>query len=623
MGKRFYLSLFAVAAAPAVAQPSPPLPVTIRQEVLTPSRVVNIRLSADLGKGLPAVRAALAGLPVQVAEPADYELTTKRAFPQTLIAVDARERDVDWDVNFNPPDGQPRQEPRAFELGNLVIGDFRGALKQLISRAVRAKSLLAMQSPGDAGVESCLGWADFSNFDKPVAQGCYPTDPPRDETDSDFGQFVAGVTNHSKAPRYVALVTIEPWLGVQRVKLAGDDTAKPLAPGASARSVVTELLNDRSERVYLVAISSDRPIDTSAFVQPSFDATTALACPEESNCYVPAAAGDASWSVSVIGHRVYRDTPAAMGGGVSVLAGMAPWMVEFYSTVPYTKAEIDTDTRLPAAKSEFLAKRSEEEREHRCGGTLIAANFVVTAAHCVAKGKYAGDGMAKVMDERRIRVGSLTLGREGTTYAIAGLAVPSTYSPDRQDNDIALLLIKPDRDTEPMDVRTLPVGHASIGDGTTLAGLGWGYTGVVPAQANPLFNEARELQHNPEQLQFGLMDALAPGKCKQTLGQKYASSMLCMVAPRSGASSRADKNVFSCRGDSGGPLVRRFGEKGDELVGVTSWSMGCGYRGFPSVYTDVTKFSRWITAARKQLKDGVAITVDDPAAPVRQTARRQ
>src|SRR6476661_324874 len=147
MGKRYrYFSLFALFAVPAIAQPQP---TAVRREVLTPSRAVNVRLSPDLGRALPAVRAALAGLPVQVAEPADYELTTKRAFPQTLIAVDAREAEDDWDTNFDPPDGGPRPEPRTFELGNLVLGDFRGSLQELISRAVRARSPLGMQSAGD------------------------------------------------------------------------------------------------------------------------------------------------------------------------------------------------------------------------------------------------------------------------------------------------------------------------------------------------------------------------------------------------------------------------------------------------------------------------------------------
>jgi secreted trypsin-like serine protease len=96
--------------------------------------------------------------------------------------------------------------------------------------------------------------------------------------------------------------------------------------------------------------------------------------------------------------------------------------------------------------------------------------------------------------------------------------------------------------------------------------------------------------------------------------------MLCMISPPPPADD-PNRIVFSCRGDSGGPLVRNFGRR-DELVGVTSWSMGCGHDGFPSVYTDVTKFARWIDAARRQLKSGAAIAVDDPAAPDRRTVRR-
>ena len=259
------------------------------------------------------------------------------------------------------------------------------------------------------------------------------------------------------------------------------------------------------------------------------------------------------------------------------------------------------------------------ELVHRCGASLIAPNLVVTAAHCVAKGKYAGNGMNNVMTERRVRLGTLNLGRGGTTYAIDGVAIPSSYKPDKQDNDIALLLIKADDDTIPMKVAPIAVGRRSPAGGSELAALGWGYTGEVAAQANPLFNIARELQRNPTHLQVGVMNTLAPDRCRQRLGQKWASAMLCMVSPSPPADD-PNRIVFSCRGDSGGPLVRGFGKR-DELVGVTSWSMGCGHNGFPSVYTDVTKFSRWIEAARRQLKSGAAITVADPAAPAQRTVR--
>lgn len=77
----------------------------------------------------------------------------------------------------------------------------------------------------------------------------------------------------------------------------------------------------------------------------------------------------------------------------------------------------------------------------------------------------------------------------------------------------------------------------------------------------------------------------------------------------------------ACRGDSGGPLSRQIGER-EELVGVTSWSMGCGYKDFPSVYTDVTKYRRWIAAAMQQLKPGAALRLNERAAPSEE-GRRQ
>src|SRR5437868_15503026 len=129
---------------------------TAQQAPLT--AVVNIRLNPDLGEALPAVQASLKDLPVRVAEPADYELTTKRNYPQTLIATDAREAKADWDTDFSE-ENDPRLVPHTFELGNLVLGDYAGGLQILIDRAVRAKRLLASQAPAAAAVESCIGWA--------------------------------------------------------------------------------------------------------------------------------------------------------------------------------------------------------------------------------------------------------------------------------------------------------------------------------------------------------------------------------------------------------------------------------------------------------------------------------
>lgn len=44
-----------------------------------------------------------------------------------------------------------------------------------------------------------------------------------------------------------------------------------------------------------------------------------------------------------------------------------------------------------------------------------------------------------------------------------------------------------------------------------------------------------------------------------------------------------------CQGDTGDPLVYD-----SKLIGMMSWSFGCGEGKFPAVYTDVTKFLSWL-----------------------------
>jgi secreted trypsin-like serine protease len=78
--------------------------------------------------------------------------------------------------------------------------------------------------------------------------------------------------------------------------------------------------------------------------------------------------------------------------------------------------------------------------------------------------------------------------------------------------------------------------------------------------------------------------------------------------------------VFTCRGDSGGPLVRNV-EGSDTLVGLVSWSKGCGYKDYPSVFTDAGSYAAWIAAARAELKPGAAIRPKDPARPSAGTSR--
>ncbi|KAF6029206.1 hypothetical protein EB796_012485 [Bugula neritina] len=73
--------------------------------------------------------------------------------------------------------------------------------------------------------------------------------------------------------------------------------------------------------------------------------------------------------------------------------------------------------------------------------------------------------------------------------------------------------------------------------------------------------------------------------CANAWGQNLISdSHICVGHGQTGA----------CTGDSGGPLV--CGVKGKYvLAGATSWGKtGCQTDGYPSVYTRISKYLRWI-----------------------------
>ena len=56
-------------------------------------------------------------------------------------------------------------------------------------------------------------------------------------------------------------------------------------------------------------------------------------------------------------------------------------------------------------------------------------------------------------------------------------------------------------------------------------------------------------------------------------------------------------STSTCRGDSGSPVVRQRpdGQRRMEIIGLVSWSKGCGRAFRPSVWTRVESFVDWIT----------------------------
>lgn len=224
---------------------------------------------------------------------------------------------------------------------------------------------------------------------------------------------------------------------------------------------------------------------------------------------------------------------------------------------------------VAAKEGEVPYQVSLQKTSHFCGGTILSANWILTAAHCVS---------GQTASALNIRYNTLKH-NQGPSVKVSQIISHPGYSSWTLDNDIALIKVATPLTLGSANAQVAKLPTQGSDPSGNVVITGWGYLkeggGSLPAD-----------------LQTLTVPVVTREKCNTQYNGDITENMFCAGVDEGGKDA--------CQGDSGGPVVS--GTSGNFVVhGAVSWGYGCARPTHAGVYTRVGNYVEWINTNTNNL----------------------